>query len=64
MPHNIINTQTAGVSKYEDINKNTKVIKHRVPVFDAAERRELEEQIAEELYRRDTTRILQSYDKA
>ena len=51
MLHNIINTQTAGVSKYEDLNKNTKVIKHRVPVFDEAERRELEEQIAEELYR-------------
>lgn len=51
MQHIITNTQTKGVSKYEDLNKNTKVIKHRVPVFDEAERRELEEQIAEELYR-------------
>ena len=48
---NITNTQTKGVSKYEDINKNTKTIKHSVPMFDADERRELEEQIAEELYR-------------
>jgi len=49
MAHNIADTHIAGVSKYEDLNK--KVIKHSVPMFNAEERRELEEKIVEELYR-------------
>lgn len=47
MNNNITNTRT----KNEDINNNTKAIKHSVPMLDDNERRELENEIVEELYR-------------
>lgn len=50
MLNDITNTQTKGVSKYEDINITTGV-KQSVPMLNEEERRELESVIVEELYR-------------
>jgi len=50
MLNNIANTKTIGVSKFTDISNNVKEVKHSV-VFNAERRKELEEQIVEELYR-------------
>lgn len=50
MLNNITNTQTIALSKYTDISNNIKEVKHSV-IFNDAQKKELEEQIVEELYR-------------
>ena len=50
MLNNIANTKTIRVSKFTDISNNIKEVKHSV-VLNAEQRKELEEQIVEELYR-------------
>ena len=50
MLQNIATINTGYHTNYTDISNNTKEVKHSV-VFNAEQRKELEEQIVEELYR-------------
>lgn len=44
-----INTKEIGTTEYHDINENCYPVKHSV-IFTEAEKRELEDKIAEDLY--------------